>query len=619
MTKKIVWLAVSCLMVLTLILSSCSDTGDEDGTITNENEGQTVTTGGGNETGGDDNGGGTSGGGTTTPSGEPQYGGTITLTLDSDPLWDIISFGATWPQEQSHERMVDGNWVKGLAGGYGEALTDWGESTNIPDFDTGILATDYGWEITEDGTEVRTWYTIRQGVHFANVPSEAGAMVGGREMTVDDVVWTWNQIIHDENAQNWQLYPGVRYPTAVKTGPNSFEITHKLEDHIGGIMRENLCGRVMPPELWDAYGYDSATEWQYDVGTGPYMITDYVAGNAVQLTRNPDYWMTDPIGPGEGNQLPYIENLKYIIMQDASTRQAALRSGKVDVLNAMYPEDKDLLIQTNPDLVYAERGQWGVAPLFMKTTEAPFNDIKVRKAMMMATNFQEINDGLYDGMGDIISWPYFDVKGYEPLFVSLDDPDCTPEIRELYTYNPDKAKQLLADAGYPDGFKTTLALTSDAVDYYSILQDYWSQVGIDFDLNISPDPGAHIGVAFSVSYDMIAIGTSPNSSYPEQSLYAAQNWVNCSLINEPMVNEKAEEVRRLAITDFQASMELCRPLVLYLLEQAYCVPTPRVPTYSVWWPWLKNYSGENSVGYWGTGEWVKFIWIDQNEKDDLGK
>jgi peptide/nickel transport system substrate-binding protein len=583
MKRKIIWMLVSCLMVLSLVIASCG-----------QKEGE------------------------QTSSDVPQYGGTLTLSLIGDPNWDLISFGGTWPQEQAHQRMFDGNWAKGPAGGYGEGLTTWGMSTRIPEFDTGYLATDYYWEVSPDGTEVTTYFTIRDGVQFAPIDSEAGRMVGGREMTVDDCVWSWNQPIKNENAQNWQLYPNVRYPTAVKTGPNSFEVTHKYEDHIDAIMRENLCCRVMPPELWDAYGYESCTNWEYSVGTGPFMITDFVPGNMVMMEKNPDYWMTNPIGPGKGNQLPYIDTFKYIIMPDVSTQQAAVRTGQLDMMGGFTTEDKDVMLTTAPKLMVAQRGKWRVNPIFMKTDQAPYNDVRVRRAMVMATNFNEINDSLYQGLGDIISWPYFQLEGYEPLYVSVDDPDCTDLIKELYSYNPDKAKQLLTDAGYPNGFKAALTLTQDAVDYYSIVKDMWAQVGIDLEMDVSPDFGALIGRAFSITYELIAIGTSPNSSYPEQSLYAVRNWVNASLINEPYVDETAKAVKSLAITDFHASMELCRPLCIYLIEQAYCVPAPFYPTYSMWWPWLKNYSGEVSIGYWGTDHWSQFIWIDQALKKSMG-
>jgi peptide/nickel transport system substrate-binding protein len=584
--KKIVWLVVSCLMVLSLIVASC---GGGEG----EEEVKTV-------------------------SEKPEYGGTINLALIEDPRWDIISFGGSWPAEQIHQRMYDGNWAKGPAGGYGEGLTDWGQSTRIPEFDTGYLASDYGWEVSPDGTEVTSWFTVRQGVKFASPDTEAGRLVGGREMTVDDCVESWNRPIKDENAQNWQLYPNVRYPTAVKTGPNTFEVTHNYEDHIDATMRENLSARVMAPEVWDAYGYESATDWRLSVGTGPFMVTDYVEGNTLTLVKNPDYWMTNPVGPGKGDQLPYIDGFKYIIMTDPSTRQAALRTGQLDQMSGMYAEDKDTMLTTTSDLEWASRGQWGVTPIFMKTDQAPYNDVNVRRALTMATDFDEINEGLYNGLGDIISWPYFRVQGYEPLFVSLDDPDCTDQIKELFTYNPEKAKQLLSDAGYPTGFKAKLSLTQDAVDYYSIVKDMWDKVGVELELDLAPDFGALIGLAFSISYEMISIGTSPNSSYPEQSLYSVRNWVNASLINEPYVDEKAKEVKSLAITDFHGSMELCRPLCIYLIEKAYCIPTPRVPTYSMWWPWLKNYSGEASVGYWGTDHWTQWIWVDQDLRTSMG-
>ena len=189
----------------------------------------------------------------------------------------------------------------------------------------------------------------------------------------------------------------------------------------------------MAPEVWDAYGYDSATNWELFVGTGPFMITDYVAGNSVTLKKNPDYWMTNPVGPGQGDQLPYLDGFKYIIMTDPSTRLAALRSAQIDQMSLMYLEDKDVMLTTNADLKWAERGQWGITPIFMKTDQAPYNDVNVRQALLMATDFNEINDGLYNGLGDIISWPYFRVQGYEPLFVSVDDPDCTDQIKELFT------------------------------------------------------------------------------------------------------------------------------------------------------------------------------------------
>ena len=622
MKKKTVWLVISCLMILSLIIASCStSTGSSGGQVTAEDQGQVITSGGNvTGSGGASGSSGTGSGNKTATAnlGMPQYGGTLTLSLTADPQWDLFAIGAAYPQMLSNEKMYEGDWTKGIAGGYGEGLTDWSQSTNIPGLNTGYLVSSWYWRVSENGSNVTTYFTLRKGIHFAKVNTDAGNLVGGRELTVDDLVWNLNQRIHNENAQNYQLYPFNRYPTAVKTGPDTFEITQGYEDYLGAMMRENCSDYVMAPEVYEKYGYDACTDWQYSVGTGPYILTDYVPGNTVELTRNRDYWMTDPVGPGQGNQLPYIEKVKYIIMLDASTQQAALRTGKLDQMGAVTPEDKDSMIKTAPVLQVAERGSWQESPLFMNTTVPPFNDINVRKAMMMATDFTSINDGLYDGTGDIISWPYFRVDGYELLFVSPDDADLPADVKALYTYNPNEAKQLLADAGYPDGFKTTLVCQQSDVDYYSIIADQWAKVGITFD--ITPlETSSLISTAASIGYDgLIAIFTSPDSSFPEQSLYASRNWVNASLINEPYVDQQAAKIRSLAITDFQGAMELCRPLIMHLLSEAYMIPTPRHTTYTLWWPWLRNYTGETSVGYYYGNSWVTWTWIAQSLKTAMG-
>ena len=79
-----------------------------------------------------------------------------------------------------------------------------------------------------------------------------------------------------------------------------------------------------------AYGRPVETAALVNVGTGAFMITDFVPGSVATLKRNPNYWDKDPIGPGKGNALPYIDELRYLIIPDASTREAAMRTGKID-------------------------------------------------------------------------------------------------------------------------------------------------------------------------------------------------------------------------------------------------------------------------------------------------
>ena len=90
----------------------------------------------------------------------------------------------------------------------------------------------------------------------------------------------------------------------------------------------------------------------------------------------------------------------------------------------------------------------------MRTDKAPFSDKRVRRALFMATDFESIKKDLFGGTADIVTWPMTPVREYKEAFLSLDEAPAS--VKELYTYNVDKAKKLLSDAGYPNGFKVTV-------------------------------------------------------------------------------------------------------------------------------------------------------------------
>jgi peptide/nickel transport system substrate-binding protein len=107
-----------------------------------------------------------------------------------------------------------------------------------------------------------------------------------------------------------------------------------------------------PPETVAKYG--DMKDWQNAVGTGPFMLTDYVSGSSITFARNPDYWMKDPLHPQ--NQLPYVDGVKLLIIPDTSTALSALRTGKLDVMEAVVWDDTVSLKKTSPDLQYTGRG-----------------------------------------------------------------------------------------------------------------------------------------------------------------------------------------------------------------------------------------------------------------------
>jgi len=280
-----------------------------------------------------------------------------------------------------------------------------------------------------------------------------------------------------------------------------------------------------------------------------------------------------------------------------------------------------------PELIESESGHGKVSgtasAFYMNVNYEPFSDVRVRQALSMAIDFETIRQNLGGGLGRIITFPYFPgAKEYGPLYFTLEDEDLPEAVRELYTYNPDKAKQLLAEAGYPEGFSTEVILPSSpskVVDYYSVIADMWSKVGINLSLNVM-EPGAVNSVARGKTHKalIVAGGQGPTSIFYTSPSLQGDSLSNSSCIDDPVINEGLAEVRLAALTDINQAMQIHRELNKYILEQAYVISTPSSPMYNFWWPWLKNYSGEDAIGYRDQQLWTTWVWLDQDLKESMG-
>ncbi len=603
--KKLTWLLLTSVMVVTLVLTSCTqgtsetkqpttDTSSDKPVVTTTTTSTTTTT--------------TTTTGTTEEK-EPQYGGTMNMMTNMDYQgFDHGMYPAGFLNHVylANDTLLSGDWSRGAAG-TGEI--DWALSSQKRiEYTIGELAESF--EIREPGTIA---FTVRRGVYFAlNPDSEASRLVNGREMTVDDVLFSLNRHITSPMSYMRITRPTLHLTTTVtQEGDRTVVVTTSIDnfDALWLLIGER---EIWPREVIETYG--NVTDWRNMVGTGPYVLTDYVQGSAGVFEKNTNYWQTDPVGTGKGNRLPYLDGIRMLIITDVSTQLAALRSGKVDQLSNLSYDSYSDLMRTSPNLQYHQFVA-GPNAISMRQDKAdlPFSDVRVRQALMMAIDYDEIIESYFSGQAEKLAWPLANIKGYDNAYMPLEEMPAS--VQELFSYNPEKAKQLMIAAGYPDGFKTKIAVQSTdsgAVEYLSIVKNMWEQINVDLSLDLL-ETGTFFNMTMSKQYDEFLYGffVQPGP-YAQLTPFAEESTFNRSWVNDTRAKETYEEILKYNLIDQAKVDELHREIMPYVLEQAWYIPSPGAYVYNFWQPWLKNYYGEGLIGY--KPAWVRYAWIDQDLK-----
>jgi peptide/nickel transport system substrate-binding protein len=375
---------------------------------------------------------------------------------------------------------------------------------------------------------------------------------------------------------------------------------------------------VYPHEVVEKYG--NMNEWKNSVGTGPFYLTDYVRSSVMTFKRNPNYWQTDPVGLGKGQQLPYVDAIKAVIIPDASTQQSAVRTGQIDTMMVGTLDTLNSLLGTAPDLMVSKYIPTNPMQIFMRLDkpELPFSNIKVRQALTMAIDYNTIIKDLYGGEAKLPSFPIAPIPELKNAYLSLEE---APEaVKAFYTYDVVKAKQLLSDGGFPNGFKTSVICVAASVDYLSVIKDYWSKVNVDLTITT-----VEIGVMNSYwaarSFpEMLYYLQASSGTYVRMlNIYGTGVGWNLSCVNDPKVNAARDSTLLAFAAGNDAEVDrVHKELMPYVQEQDWAIQTPAAAAYTVWWPWLKGYHGEQSPGICNGGRWVKYVWIDQALKKSMG-
>ena len=297
------------------------------------------------------------------------------------------------------------------------------------------------WSVSEDGL---TWtFTLRQDVTFSN----------GRAFTADDVVFTFNRMLDPETGSgNAYLLAGVTDVSAA----DAYTVVLTLD-----APNPSLLGKLGVNKAVGIIARESVEDGSINtqpIGTGPFMITDFQPGVKVMLEKNPEYWQ---------DGLPYLDAIEARIITDESVRRSALVSGDVDWAISV-PAQSVSELSARDDLVVDSVPAGAYWYIGVNTTRDPLSDAKVRQAISYAINREQIAEAAAFGNAEATqdpipssnAWNY----GYAP-----------------YEYNPEKAKELLAEAG-AEGMSMEIMPTTqyeESIRVAQVLQAQLSAVGIN--------------------------------------------------------------------------------------------------------------------------------------------
>jgi ABC-type transport system substrate-binding protein len=334
------------------------------------------------------------------------------------------------------------------------------------------------------------------------------------------------------------------------------------------------------------------------VGTGPFKFKEWVQGDHITIVRNDNYWGTPA----------YLDAITFRAIPETSTRLIAFKTGDVDFL--IDPPLKDVKGMMNDPQVQVKTCDSGDEKVFyLNTSKPPFDNKKVRQAIFYAIDRQAIIDNVYYGFGT-------KGQGIFPPWHWAFDPQAN-----FYPYDPDKAKQMLAEAGYNDAnplrFEIVTSDVTDHVDMSTLIQAQLAKIGVKVTIT-QVDKAAHVAKTWPVkgsanpAYQASVYRFKHTNLTTDLSwrIYSSKTPTNLFGYNQPggYQNPDVEKMMDAAwvITDREKAVQAYRQISQTITDDA--------PVLVLGWLKIVNVANSNvkGLGCWVRNDWpLQTVWIDK--------
>ncbi|MGL4568652.1 MAG: glutathione ABC transporter substrate-binding protein [Fusobacteriaceae bacterium] len=384
------------------------------------------------------------------------------------------------------------------------------------------------WKSLDDRT---VQFKLRKGVKFHN----------GDEMKAEDVEFSFQRMTKSPRI-SFVLPPIERIDIVddytinmVTKTPFGPLLTHLSHPALGIVSKRHLTE-------------NEENSQKSPIGTGPYKFSEWRSGDRVILERNDNYFL----------EPPKFKTMVFRNIPEASSRTIALETGEVDIALGISSVDEDS-IRNNPNLELLRKPSISLTYLGFNTEKAPFNDVRVRKAINYAVDKQSIIDVVLSGGGNIATSPIAPgVFGFTGK-------------TKAYEYNLEKAQELLREAGLQNGFTTSINIMAGEAEKQTaqIIQSDLKKIGIQAEILVT-ESGAYWNLTSKGEHEMFlggwgsVTGDADYGLYPMYHSKAAGAPGNRSFYHNEKVDELLERAR--TATDQEERKKLYEEIQLIILK-----------------------------------------------------
>lgn len=435
--------------------------------------------------------------------------------------------------------------------------------------------------VDDDIANNRIVFHLRPGVKFSD----------GSDLNADVVIWNFQQLIDAGRLQYQNFFKGIK----------------KLDDMTVEIDYTTYTNQLLPSWGWtaiyskQAWDQNSGGDLQkgrdwartHVVGTGPFILQEFVRDDHMTWVKNPNYWK-----PGE----PYLDGIKVTFIPDPTTAQNIMLAGQADEWDSPTAQAINDLVNKGLTKVSSWPGLVNsIWPNTTNTSSPFYNSLALRQAIAYAIDRPTLAKVL--GFGNYIPMNQLAPEGewgYDPNYQGI-------------PYDPAKAKQLLAEAGYPNGLKVNLLIGNDAasLDAGTAIKQYLDAVGFQTNLDVA-DPGRFYGTVWgnTIPVDEMTFmwsGMDTNYLMTYMRWFSSDPFTNVAFLGRTD-EQKALDKQAEAIPDATGQQKIAMDITNYMNQNARVIPLYLAPATVITAPYVHTTRFSQGFVRWQS----EIVWMDKH-------